>query len=1323
VSTNGGGIWNDIAGETGATYNILAGSVTTSLNAYQYRAVVTALTCQATSNAATLTVNGVVISSQPANQGPCLGGSATFSVTATGPGLSYQWQENTGSGFSNVGTNNPSYNIASVTSGMNGNTYKVIISSNGLCAVTSSVVTLSVNTSTTINTQPQSGSLCVGSPMTLTVNASGSGVITYLWKKGGVTIVPNETSSSYTISSLTSGDADSYTVDVNSGCGLTTSNAAVITVNPIPVITSQPSDITRCEGVAASFTVATSASSPTYQWQVSTNSGSSWTDISGETAATYSIAAGSVTTSLSTYQYRAIVTALTCEAISNAVTLTVNPTPIITTQPSDITRCEGVAASFTVATSTASPGYQWQVSTNGGGIWNDIVGEIAATYSIAAGSVTASLNSYQYRAVVTASSCPATSNAATLTVNPTPSITSQPSDITRCEGVAASFTVATSTASPGYQWQVSTDNGNNWSDLFAEIAATYNIAAGSVASSLNAYQYRAVVTALTCEATSNAGTLTVNPTPVITSQPSDITRCEGAAASFTVATSTVSPGYQWQVSTDNGNNWSDISGEITDTYTIVAGSVNSSLNNNQYRAVVTALSCEAISDAATLLVNPIPSITTQPSDITRCEGVAASFTVGTSIASPGYQWQVSTDNGNNWSDLFAENAATYDIAAGSVTSPLNAYQYRAVVTALSCEAISDTAILTVNPTPIISIQPSDITRCEGVAASFTVATSASSPGYQWQVSTDNGNNWSDISGETMDTYTIVAGSVNSSLNNNQYRVVVTALTCQSTSTAALITVNPPPLAPTVSNVTYCQNATASALTATGTGTLNWYTASSGGAPLGAAPTPSTATVGNPAVSYYVSQTVNSCEGPVAQVDVIINDSPAITNNPLTDQICEGSTWTGLTLSSSLGVTTTYSWTSSASAGISGNTASGTGNLPTDTYSNSGSANGTVTYTIVPTANSCPGSSANFIVTVKPKPVVSNSPLTASVCEGTLWAGLTITSDVADSSFTWTSSASSGVSGNTASGTGDISSSTFINTNTINGTVTYTITPTANSCTGAPSDYIVTVKPFYQFTDMIAASDDTICEFSTATFTINNSSADSYNNWILPAGATVTSNNASGSLITVLFGNTGGAISVSPVQGCTPGIPDLSSSIVVMSKPVANAGADITLTNYGAITLNGSQSTASTGYSYLWTADNSANIISNPTSIITAATVNTISANFILTVQANGVDSACFASDDLQVGIEANLIIPNVFSPNDDGNHDVFEIQGIEFFPEAILNIYNQWGELVFKSGKGYPEKWDGKRHGKTLPVGTYYYVLSLKSEKAEDKSGVVSILK
>ena len=82
-------------------------------------------------------------------------------------------------------------------------------------------------------------------------------------------------------------------------------------------------------------------------------------------------------------------------------------------------------------------------------------------------------------------------------------------------------------------------------------------------------------------------------------------------------------------------------------------------------------------------------------------------------------------------------------------------------------------------------------------------------------------------------------------------------TCQSPRTAITVTVNATPSAPTVTSpITYCQNANATPLSATGTNLL-WYSTATGGGGVSTNPTPSTTTVGS--VTYYVSQTVNGCE--------------------------------------------------------------------------------------------------------------------------------------------------------------------------------------------------------------------------------------------------------------------------------------------------------------------------------------------------------------------------------------------------------------------------------------------------------------------------------
>jgi gliding motility-associated-like protein len=86
-------------------------------------------------------------------------------------------------------------------------------------------------------------------------------------------------------------------------------------------------------------------------------------------------------------------------------------------------------------------------------------------------------------------------------------------------------------------------------------------------------------------------------------------------------------------------------------------------------------------------------------------------------------------------------------------------------------------------------------------------------------------------------------------------------------------------------------------------------------------------------------------------------------------------------------------------------------------------------------------------------------------------------------------------------------------------------------------------------------------------------------------------------------------------------------------------------------------------------------------------------------------------------IEPNKIsIPSGFSPDGDGTNEYFVIQGLEAYPEASLQIYNRWGNLVYESAP-YDNKWQGTSNvggvlfGANLPEGTYFYMLDLKNDE------------
>ncbi len=383
----------NIGGATSSTLTInpvLAGS------AGSYDCVVTDACGSATSNAATLTVtSGPSITTQPQNQTACTGGSATFTVVASGPApLTYQWQKNT---VNIGGATGSTFTINNVAAGDAAN-YRVIVT-NSCDSVTSNSVTLTVNTSVTIGVQPASDDVCVGESVTFTVGAFGTNPLAYQWQKNLVNI-PGANTPGYTIAAAVAGDAGNYRCVVTNVCGSVNSNTATLTVSTAAGIAAQPQPQTVCAGNPASFSVTASGSAPfTYQWQKNT------VNIAGATGSTYTIPA---TAAGDAGSYRVIVNNNCGSVTSSAVALTVNSGPSIGTQPSGATVCIGDPISLSVtAGGTAPLSYQWQKNTI------DIPGATGASYTIAAA---AAGDGGSYRVRVSNLCGSIFSNAATVTV-------------------------------------------------------------------------------------------------------------------------------------------------------------------------------------------------------------------------------------------------------------------------------------------------------------------------------------------------------------------------------------------------------------------------------------------------------------------------------------------------------------------------------------------------------------------------------------------------------------------------------------------------------------------------------------------------------------------------------------------------------------------------------------------------------------------------------------------------------------------------------------------------------------------------------------------
>lgn len=325
---------------------------------------------------------GPVITAQPQSSAACVASAATFSVVAANA-LAYQWQvsSNGGASFANVATGGTSanYSVAAVTTALNNYQYRVLVT--GQCGVTTSnAATLTARTAPSITAAPQSATLCVGSAVTFTVGATGTS-LTYQWQlstDGGAnySAAPGvNDAASYTIGAITTAmNNNRYRVVINGTCApAAMSTGALLTVISPVVVTDDADDVIICETGNASFTVAGTSSVPViYQWQISTNGGTSYTAIanggrySGTTTATLSI--NNVNSGMNNNIYRAQLSNATCttpvatNAIDPAV-LTVNarPTVNLTASPYlDILPGQSTTISATINPAPAGFNISWR---------------------------------------------------------------------------------------------------------------------------------------------------------------------------------------------------------------------------------------------------------------------------------------------------------------------------------------------------------------------------------------------------------------------------------------------------------------------------------------------------------------------------------------------------------------------------------------------------------------------------------------------------------------------------------------------------------------------------------------------------------------------------------------------------------------------------------------------------------------------------------------------------------------------------------------------------------------------------------------------------
>ncbi|MBS1780220.1 MAG: T9SS type A sorting domain-containing protein [Bacteroidetes bacterium] len=751
----------------------------------------------------------------------CSGTNVTFTATPVNGGASpaYQWQLN----GTNVGTATATY---SNTALVNNDVVSVRMISSAQCpypdTVFSNNITMTVNPTPAISTVTATNPTCAANDGKIVINGLVTGnsyVINY--SLGGVAQAPvtqTAVAGAVTLTGLISGSYTNIYV-VLGPCASNVINGPYVLTAPVaPSITSQPpASTTVCEGTATTtFGITATGTALTYQWQVSTDNGVTWTNVhpgvpyTGINTATLTVS--NAPFNLNGSKYRCVVTGFCSPAaVSNVAAYTVNRLPFILTNPATTFTCAGSSASMTVSAVGTGITYQWEVNTGSGftPISNNTIYSGATSSTLTMSGVPATMNGYRYHCVITGICSPSvTTTTQVLYVNTPPTITMQPSDKIVCMGSTTQFLVSVSgQAYPAfsYQWQV--DDGSGYVNLSNN--STYSgVKTGALTVTANTplynFKYRCIIsTGCAPDITSNDAMLTVYDLPVILgiTKTGPAMVCPKTAVTFTVGAAGSLLNYQWQVNMGSGfvnvPNTPQYAGQTSPSLKVLSASSN--MNGYLFRCIVSGACAPPVTSSALSLgvYDPV-GIAFQPATDTVCEEGNTNLTIGAYGGGLLYQWQRKESNGSyidvvNIPPYSGANTATLTFTNTPAYVDGTIYRCAVTETVFCNQTVYTTDIpVAVNLKPVST--PAKLIVPYFGTATFTVPNTSGE--YQWQENHDN-TGFMDLQ-ETppysgTQTNTLVINPIGFDMSGNKYRCVVKGSICApliTTSTESGIWVDP-----------------------------------------------------------------------------------------------------------------------------------------------------------------------------------------------------------------------------------------------------------------------------------------------------------------------------------------------------------------------------------------------------------------------------------------------------------------------------------------------------------------------------------------------------
>ena len=751
----------------------------------------------------------------------------------------------------------------------------------------------------------------------------------------------------------------------------------------------------------------------------------------------------------------------------------------------------------------------------------------------------------------------------------------------------------------------------------------------------------------TCPASTSQVTIIVNtsPPPPLASNNTPI--CAGDTINLT-ASATAGVTYSW---TGPNNFSSSLQNPfITNSTSLEAGiySVSTSIGT-----------CTTAVSTTLVIINPLPATPVLTNNTPVCEGDTVQLSATTATGA-GYNW-----TGPNGFSSTMQNPQILN----STTANSGVYSITVTDSITGCTSITDSTTVVVNVVPVTPATGNNSPLCQGDTLNLTSTTLLGAT-YTWI----GPNSFSSTSQNPfiLNTTLLQAGT---------YFVFATLGTCVSTIDSTIVLINTLPQTPVaISNSALCAGDTLQLTTSSASGiSYNWIGPNSFSSYLQNPILGSSTAQMAGTYSLTVTDSVTGCSSIAGTTAVVINPLPitplAGSNSPL----CVGST---LYLTSSAG-NFSYSWIgpNNFSSSVQNPT------LPNSTVA----MNGAFSVMVTNLNTGCISLWDTTFVVINQLPATPTATSNSPVCIGT---SISLTTPFSTSStYNWTGPNSYFSS---------LQNPTIQNaTSAMGGTYSVTVTDSTTGCTslsGTTSVIINQLPP-----TPTATSNSPLCAGDTLLLTTPNSAF--IYQWFGPNSFSSSTQNPVLLNADVTMAGTYYLKVTDVTTGCTSLAG--TTTVIVNPLPATPVATSSSLVCPGDTLLF--TSTTIAGVAYSWTGPN--NFLSSAQNPYIVNATNSMSGIYSVTV--TNIATGCKSASDtttvlVDCPLPVEIIIPNVFSPNNDGVNDFFTIGNVRN-NQYNLQIFNRWGKLIWENENNFTG-WDGKIKGGTPAAdGTYYFVLVFDS--------------